>query len=131
MEFVVIPSQDGIQWTELEQPWRGDPVSHTATEAGLVFAILVLEDGADQNQVRVRGAQNPLPIISNIHMRNRRSKPRERSLGHPHGALGVEPDLAIDGTNDDGTIPSTREAVEVGAPRELMALRPVQHRRLR
>ena len=83
MEFVVIPSQDRIQWTELQQPWRRDPVSHTPTEPGLVFPILVLEDGADQNQVCVCRAQNPLPVVSNIHMRDWRSEAWERCHATP------------------------------------------------
>uniref|UniRef100_A0A0A9CWY6 Uncharacterized protein n=1 Tax=Arundo donax TaxID=35708 RepID=A0A0A9CWY6_ARUDO len=76
-----------VQWVELQQSWSSDSVPHSSAKSGLLLPILVDENGAYKNQVRIRCPKNPLPIKSYIDMSNWRAQPWKSCLRHPHRAF--------------------------------------------
>ena len=81
MQLLLLAVPMCVEGPELQQPGSANLSPHTTGKPSLLLSILVFENRADQDQVRVGRRQHPLPIIRHVNVRDGRPQTRERGLG--------------------------------------------------
>mmetsp|Transcript_21515 Transcript_21515/g.35989 ORF Transcript_21515/g.35989 Transcript_21515/m.35989 type:complete len:368 (+) Transcript_21515:187-1290(+) len=111
-----------VRREQLQQAGGRHVLAHRLLEAGGDLPLSVAAGGRDDEDVGVRGSQDPLAIEAHIDGRDRRPQPREGRLGLGEGSVGVEADAAVEGSKSHVALPCGGHAAELALGRHRVVL---------